>query len=69
MTVALFETLLVFFSPICPIRYLLSQREAPRAHTHTLSGNPPAKQISSAFDSIGWKVFDRFLQSLEFFDW
>ncbi len=42
-----------FFSPLYPIRYLLSQHEAPRAHTHRsdqeypLSGKPPAKHIST----------------------
>jgi hypothetical protein len=41
MTVALFETLFGFFSPLYPIRYLLSQHEAPRAHT------PPQWQTPS----------------------
>ena len=53
MTVALFETLLVFQPfALFVIRF---RNMRPPAHTHPLSGNPPAKHISSFyFTKLDW---------------
>ncbi len=46
MTVALFETLLVFSVPFA-LFVIRFRSMRPPAHTHPLSGKPPAKHISS----------------------
>jgi hypothetical protein len=45
MTVALFETLLVFSAPFT-LFVICFRNMRPPAHTHPLSGKPPAKHIS-----------------------